>query len=180
MDDQIVKEVKQDINKELKEKNLEVLFDWEAEGRTFKKRDKEFFINIGVLIFAISLIFLFFKEFILILTLWVIFASFYFFSTVEPQKVRHRITNKGAEFAGYEYKWEDLTSFYFGTKNDQDILFLNTKKALPGQIYFILNNQVNVDEMYAFLSGKLEFIEKPLSTWFDQMVEKFTDKFSLE
>lgn len=168
------------LNEKLKERDVEVFMEWEAPSRSFKHRDKEFFVNLGVLVFAISLIFLFFKEFVLITTLWVVFISFYFFSTVKPQNVKHRITNKGVDFAGYNYKWHELKSFYFSNKNEQEILFLNTKKSLPGQIYLVITSEVDIDKLFDFLNTKLDFVEKPINTWFDQMVEKFSEKFSLE
>jgi len=169
-----------DVNDLIKEKDVVTYFKWDAPSRVFKKRDKEYFVNLGVLVFFISLIFLFFREFIVIITIWVLFGILYIFSTIEPEKVTHRITDRGVEFAGFEYKWRDLSSFYFSKKNSVNVLYLNTKKALPGRIYLILNPNLNVDKIYDQLKTHLDFIEKPVNSWFDKLVENVSDKFSLE
>jgi len=168
------------INDAVKEKDIVTYFKWSAPSRSFKKRDKEYFVNLGVLIFFISLIFLFFCEFIVIITMWVLFGVLYVFSTIEPEKVTHRITDRGVDFAGFEYKWKDLSSFYFSKKNGVNILYLNTKKALPGQIYLILSPEISVDKVHDELKKHLDFVEKPVNSWFDKLVETVSDKFSLE
>lgn len=168
------------INDTIKDKDITTFFEWNAPSRSFKRRDKEYFINLGVLVFFISLIFLFFQEFIVIVTLWVLFGILYVFSTVEPETVTHKITDHGVNFAKYEYKWRDLQSFYFSKKNNINILFLNTKKALPGRVYLILDPKLDLDKIYDTLKTYIEFEEKPVNTWFEKLVEKFSDKFSLE
>ena len=168
------------VNDTVKEKDIVTFFKWVAPSRSFKKRDKEYFINLGVLVFFISLIFLFFQEFIVIITIWVLFGILYIFSTIEPDQVSHRITDRGVEFAGYEYKWRDLTSFYFSKKNNVNILYLNTKKTLPGRIYLIISSEIDHEKIYDVLKTHLDFVEKPINSWFDKIVENFSDKFSLE
>lgn len=168
------------VNETLIEKDITTYFKWNAPSRSFKKRDKEYFVNLGVLVFFISLIFLFFQEFIVIITLWVLFGILYVFSTVEPEQVTHRITDRGVEFAGFEYKWRDLSSFYFAKKNGVNLLFLNTKKALPGRVYLILGPEIDTDKVYDILKTNIEFIEKPINSMFDKIVENFSDRFSLE
>jgi len=169
-----------DVNNAMKEKDIVVYNKWSAPGRTFKKRGKEYFVNLGVLVFFISLIFLFFKEFIVIITIWVLFGIFYIFSTVEPEQVTHRITSSGVDFAGFEYKWRDLSSFFFSKKNGANVLNLNTVKPLPGRIYLILNSDTDLDKLYDILKEHISFIEKPINNWFDKLIESLSDKFSLE
>lgn len=168
------------VNDSINEKDLITYFIWEAPSRSFKKREKEYFVNFGVLVFFISLIFLFFQEFIVIITIWVLFGILYIFSTIEPENVTHKITDRGIDFAGFEYKWRDLSSFYFAKKNNINVLYLNTKKALPGRIYLILSPEINPDKIYDILKTHLDFIEKPVNSWFDKVVENVSDKFSLE
>src|SRR5438105_1877554 len=109
------------------EKDLQELFSWESAARPFKKRDRRFYINLGLMLFIIGLIALFLKEFFLVAVLLAIFFYYYVAGTVEPIRVEHRITNRGIKTAEHEYSYKDLTDFWFGKKYGDNILHVSTK-----------------------------------------------------
>ena len=49
-------------------KEEEVYVTWSSPSRLFKKRDKEFFVNILAIVFLLSVILVFVREFVLIAT----------------------------------------------------------------------------------------------------------------
>ena len=88
--------------------NQEILLLWSSPARLFKKRDKEYFTNIGAIVFLLVVILVFAREFVLIAAVLSIVFLVYVLSTVPPENVEHKITNLGIESAGHYYRWEEL------------------------------------------------------------------------
>src|SRR4030042_5292604 len=117
------------------EKRQEVYLSWSSPSRLFKKRDKEYFTNIGAIVFLLVVILVFAREFLLIAAVVSIVFLVYVLSTVPPEEVSHRITNLGIESAGHYYRWEELSEFWFDQQWGQSLLIL---KPLFGPRVIIL------------------------------------------
>src|SRR3989344_9292323 len=105
-------------------KDEEVYAAWSSPSRPFKKRDKEFFVNILAIVFLLSVILVFIREFVLIATVLSIVFLIYVLATVPPEMVKHRITNMGIESAGHFYRWEECADFWFEGQWGQTMLGL--------------------------------------------------------
>src|SRR3989304_8523880 len=99
---------------EHKEEKKEVFLTWVSPSRLFKRRDREYFTNIGAIVFLLVIILIFAREFVLIAAVLSIVFLVYVLSTVPPEEVTHRITNLGIESAGHFYRWEELAAFWLG------------------------------------------------------------------
>ncbi len=161
------------------EQEQQLLLSWQSPSRPFKKREKEFFTTIGAIVFLLVVILVFIKEFLLIGAIIALAFVAYVLATVPPEQVEHSITTKSLVSAGHEYKWEELTGFWFAEKWSQPILLVQTKMKFPGRlvILYALPEQQKIKEL---LSKYIQFFEKPEKNWMDDAAKWLGDKVPLE
>src|SRR3990167_11091049 len=124
---------------ERKEVRQEVLLAWSSPSRLFKRRDKEYFTNIGAIVFLLIVILIFAREFLLIAAVVSIVFLIYVLSTVPPEDVEHRITNLGIESAGHFYRWDTMSEFWFEEQWGQRFIVL--RPVLGVRTIILLGNE---------------------------------------
>lgn len=157
----------------------ETLLAWKSPSRPFKKRAKEFYTTIGAIVFLLAVILVFIKEFLLIGAIIALAFVAYVLATVPPEEVEHKITSEGLESAGHFYKWEELTSFWFGEKWGQPILLVQTRLRFPGRLIILMEEQDQA-KVKEILTKYLKFIEKPEKNWMDDAAKWLAEKVPLE
>jgi hypothetical protein len=137
------------------------LFAWAAPSRPFKRRDREFYVTIIAIAFIIGLI-LFFVEGVMpvILIISLIFL-FYVLSTVEPESIIYKITNKGINVAGRETTWEFLSRFWFSKRFNSTLLVFETTR-IPGRLELVVNAS-DKDDLRKVISKYISEEEAPPS-----------------
>ena len=158
-------------------KDEEVYAAWSSPSRLFKKRDKEFFINIFAIVFLLSVILVFVREFVLIATVLSIVFLIYVLSTVPPEEVNHRVTSLGIESAGHFYRWEECADFWFEEQWGQQMLVL--RLFMAPRVIILLGNQPK-DKMRDYVARNIPFREQPDRTWVDNAARWITEKIPLE
>lgn len=135
----------------LKEKEKDLIV-WNAPARPFKRRDRHFYIT-AVSIASLVCLILFLAEGAMpvILIISLIFL-YYVLSTVEPESIEYRITNKGVKLAGKTTTWDLLGRFWFAKRYSSDLLVFEMF-TLPGRLELVID------------SGKKEEIKKVLSKY---------------
>jgi hypothetical protein len=73
----------------------ELVLEWTAPNRPFQKRDKKYFVTIGIILFLISLILFFAGQFILIAVGIAAAFLYYVMSAVPPEQVLNQVTTFG-------------------------------------------------------------------------------------
>jgi hypothetical protein len=162
---------------EKEEKREEVYVQWASPSRLFKKRDKEFFTNIGAIVFLLTVILVFAREYLLILALLSIAFLVYVLSTVPPEEVKHRITNLGIESAGHFYRWEELSEFWFEEQWGQTMAML---RPIFGSRIIILLGSQDRSKVRELIAKHIPFREKPEKSWVDNAARWLTEKIPLE
>jgi len=120
---------------------MKVLLTWRAPARPFERKDREFYTTAGSIVFLVCVILLFVKEFLFIMAI-IAFAFFYYIITsVPPETVEHRITNKGIFTIDKLYEWGRLGRFWFEQKAGQDILMIENFAGLPPRLMILLADQ---------------------------------------
>ncbi len=157
----------------------QLLLNWRSPSRPFKKREKEFFTTIGAIVFLLAVILVFIKEFLLIGAIVALAFVAYVLATVPPEEVEHQITSEGLDSAGHEYKWEELTGFWFAEKWGQPILLIQTKMKFPGRLV-ILYSAPEQAKIKDNLSKYLKFFEQPEKNWMDDAAKWLSEKVPLE
>jgi len=158
--------------------NEEVLFaEWTAPARLFKKRDREYFVNIAAIVFLLSVILVFAREFVLIATMLSIVFLVYVLSTVPPEDVKHRITSLGIESAGRFYRWEQLADFWFEEQWGQHVMIV--RPYLTTQLIILLGSQEQ-KKVQEYVARHIPFREVPQRSWMDNAARWITEKIPLE
>ena len=155
----------------------EVLLAWSSPSRLFKRRDKEYFTNIGAIVFLLIIILVFAREFLLIAAVVSIVFLVYVLSTVPPEEVSHRITNLGLESAGHFYRWEQLVEFWFDQQWGQTMLVL---RPIIGTRIIVLLGTEDKDNVRKLIAKYIPFREHPEKTWVDNAARWITEKIPLE
>ena len=158
---------------------LEVLFNWKVPSRAFKLRDRQYFTTIFIIIFVLSLILVFIREFLLIGVILSLTFVYYVLSTVAPEEVEHKITTRGIVYAGTNYPYEGLLSFFFSKKYDSLLLNVNTKAKFPGRMFMLINKEEQ-GKIEKILSKYLNQDEEPKLSFAERLSQQASKKISLE
>jgi len=154
------------------------VFEWEAAERAFKSRDKDFWITAISILVIVGIILFLIGEATLIVALCSVLFLYYVLSTVPPEKVKYKITNRGMYFGELKYSWEDLDRFWFKNSLDSEMMFMETKLRFPRQISFVIN-PADKDQLLDIMKRKLPLIENPPSSM-DKTIKWFGDHLPLE
>jgi len=159
------------------EKQEEILLRWSSPSRLFKKRDKDFYKNIGAIVFLLTIILLFAREYMLVVAVLSIVFFIYVTSTVPPEDIDHKITNLGIESAGHYYRWEELFEFWFEARWGQEMVVI---RPLAGSLMTILLGHIKKENVREFLAAKIPYREQPQKNWVDNAATWLTEKIPLE
>lgn len=158
-------------------KEEEVYLAWSSPSRLFKKRDREFFVNILAIVFLLSVILVFVREFVLIATVLSIVFLIYVLSTVPPEDVKHRVTSLGIESAGHFYRWEEFADFWFDEQWGQNMMVL--RPFMSPRIIVLLGDQKK-DKVRELIARHIPFREEPDRSWVDNAARWISEKIPLE
>lgn len=122
-------------------KELKVLYSWQAPIRSFKKRNKEFWTTVILIVFLVGLILFFLQEFLLIAAIIALTFVYYVLSTVEPEMAEYKLTNRGVNYAETPYPWDEISQFWFSQKNGmQSVNFQLKGPGLVSRINILIGD----------------------------------------
>ncbi len=151
---------------------------WDAPSRPYKKRDREFYTTIGVIVFLVSLILFFAGQFLFIAVVVSLAFVAYVINTVPPETVRNSITSFGIHNGETLYYWEELGRFWFSKQYGQNLLHIETARAFPGVLVLLIQDLLEDDLKKVLL--KYTVFEKPKDTQLDKWAKWLTEKFPLD
>ncbi len=161
----------------IEERREEEYLSWVSPSRLFKKRNREYFTNIAAIVFFLSVIFVFAREYALIIAMLSLVFFVYVLSTVPPEEVKHRITSLGIESAGHFYRWEEIADFWFEEQWSQSLLIL--RPLLSSRVVVLLGS-LKKDDVREFVERHVPFREEPDKNWVDNAAHWLTQKIPLE
>lgn len=154
------------------------LLSWKALARPHKTRSRDFYTTIGAIVFLLSIILAFFKEFLAILAAWSVAFFSYTISRTEPETVEHAITTRGIKTSGKKYYWGELARFWIEEKWGEKILMIDTFRAFPGRLMMLLGD-VPKEKARDILVKKIPY-DKPEATFVDRASKWLQKKVPLE
>ena len=117
------------------------LVTWVAPARPFKRRDKQFYVTtISIAGMVCLILFLAEGAMPVILIISLIFL-YYVMSTVAPEDIEYKITNKGVKIGGRLTEWQFLGRFWFGKRFDSELLILETR-MIPNRMELVVKSEV--------------------------------------
>ena len=137
------------------------LVTWSAPARPFKRRDREFYVTLIAIAGVVGLILFLVEGFMPVILIVSLVFLFYVMSTVEPENVEYKITNRGIKVAGRRNDWANMVRYWFSRRFDNELLIIEST-TLPGRIEFVVAPEVK-EEINKALSRYLTEEEAPPS-----------------
>lgn len=149
------------------------LITWVAPARPFKRRDKQFYVTtISIAGMVCLILFLAEGAMPVILIISLIFL-YYVMSTVAPEDLEYKITNKGVKVGGRLTEWQSFGRFWFGKRYDTDLLIFETK-LIPNRMELVIKSETK-EEIEKILKEYL--VEEEISpSNLDRAVDWFSKK----
>jgi hypothetical protein len=150
---------------------------WTSPSRLFKKRDADYYKNVGAIVFLLVVIMLFAREYMLVVAVLSIVFFIYVTSTVPPENVEHRITNLGIESVGQFYRWEQLAEFWFDERWGQEMIEI--QPIFGTRIVILLDKSIK-NEIRDAVAKYIPYREHPQKTFVDNAATWISEKIPLE
>jgi len=153
-------------------KEEKTLLAWRALSRPYQKKDREFWTTVLATLGLVCVILFFVKEWLLIAAFLGLVFLYYVLTSVEPEVVDYRITNRGVYFPGGEDRldWDLLHSFWILDKWGYPLVSMETWLKFPRVVSLVFNKEDKARLREIFLKYlpeveiKKTFVDK-LSNW---------------
>ncbi len=155
-----------------------VLFEWTSPERAFQRRNRDFWITAIAILVLVSVIFVMIQEFYLVIALISVLFLYYVLSTVPPENITHKITNKGIYFGEAHYSWDLLERFWFQKTLGWDAVFFETKLRFPPQLSMIIDKE-SEDKLKEIIQKRIPLIQSSPS-FIDKLTKWFAARLPLE
>lgn len=116
------------------------LFIWKAPARPFKRRDKQFWMTLIAIAGVFGLILFLVEGAMPVILIISLVFLFYVLSTVEPEEIECKITNKGIKIADKRTDLGNLTRFWFSRRFNSELLVFEMA-ILPGRLEMVINSK---------------------------------------
>lgn len=152
---------------------------WEAPGRPFKKRGREFFINGFLIMMAVQIILFLFSEYILMMVVFSLVFLAFALSSVPPRHFHYKISSQGVLIDKSFFIWEELYDFYLFKHHGQETIHITTKAYFPGELTLTLGD-LDSEDIKEILLHYLPFREHVEPTWLEKAGDWLDRNFPLE
>jgi hypothetical protein len=145
-----------------------LVLEWQAASRPFKKRNKQFYVTVALIVFLVSAILLVASQFLLVATVIATAFFAYVLYSVPPEQITNQITTYGIRTDGVLYYWEELGRFWFSSKFGQRIVELETSR-FPNRLTMVLGTVEEAELTELFSTVLLN--ERPVLTAFERAAQ---------
>lgn len=139
----------------------ELVYEWQAPSRPFKKHNRQYFTTILTIVLLLSLILFFAGQFLPIAVVVAVAFLAYILATIPPYTIVNRITNYGVRSEDDLYYWEELGRFWFEKKHDSEILYIEVAR-FPNRLSLLIGSG-SKEEIREILSEVLLEEKPPLN-----------------
>lgn len=156
----------------------ELVYEWQAGSRPFKKHTRQFYVTMITIVVLLSAIGIFAGQILIVAVVLSVAFLVYVLSAVPPHQIMYRITTYGIRLEDKLYPWEGMGRFWFDKKYDQKIVHLETIQ-FPNRLTLVLSEPEQEEDLDAILSEIL-LHQKPPLTFTEKAAKWLQDKFPLE
>lgn len=154
------------------------LLSWRSPDRLHKPRGREFYSTAGAFVILLSIIALFFKEILLMLTIWAFAFINYVMGKVPPSETVHAITTRGVKTGQRKFFWGELIRFWFEDKWGKTILYIDTLRAFPRRVMLVVGS-IPKEKIKEVLLRHIPY-DKPELTSVEKATRWLEEKIPLE
>jgi hypothetical protein len=158
----------------------EILVEWDAPARPFKKKNRQFFTTTIVIAILVSLI-LFFAGQVLPVAV-VISAVFLIYVTavIPPSNVHIKLSNYGLYIGKEAFAWQEMGRFWFDKKNGQEVLQIELFR-FPGRLTLVIIDEQTPSKLdFNLVLTEVLIKEKPELTYFERAAQWIQEKIPLD
>lgn len=155
----------------------EVVAEWQAPSRPFKKHNKKYFSTVTVIALLVSLILGFAGQLVAVTVVISIMFLVYVLSVIPPANIGYSITTYGIRIEKNLYYWEELGNFWMDKKYGQNLAQIATLR-FPGRITLMLGDQD--PELIKLILSEVLLNKKPEPSLYDKTSDWLQDKISLD
>lgn len=155
----------------------ELLLEWIAPSRPFKKPKRNFFTTITIIGALIGLILFFANQWIPVAVVISVVFLIYVLYSIPPGDVHHALTTYGLRSEEKLYYWEELGRFWINQSKGQFVLNIEVAR-FPNRLSLLLGD-IPSEDMTAILSEVL-LNEMPPLTQVEKMAEWLKRKVPLD
>ena len=158
----------------------EVLVEWDAPARPFRKRNRQFFSTIIIIAILVSLILFFAGQVLPVAVVISVVFLVYVTAVIPPQIIHYKLTNYGIYVEKEAFSWLGMGRFWFDEKAGQKVLEIELY-GFPGRLTFVLidGQTPRAEDLERVLSEVL-IKEKPALSTYEKMANWLKEKIPLE
>lgn len=158
---------------------VKTLLSWQAPGRPFRKRKREFYLtSLLIAIFVEIILFLFAQYVLMLLVASLVFVTFALY-TVPPHNFHYRISTEGITIEDHFFLWQELYDFYFKKRDGTAVLHVRTYALIPGELTITLGD-MHEDHIKSILLPYLPYREVIRPTFMEKSADWLSRNFPLE
>jgi hypothetical protein len=150
--------------------NPQVLYQWRAPLRAYKKRSKNvlrFYIAVALLL---TILVFFLGDRVLMVPIWAVLFLFYLLTITPPPIIENKITKFGIETASITLRWDILSHFYFTKRFGFSILTIVTEAPYYMHTYLIIPDEKIKKDVTRILAEHIMFQEVPKLGLMEKMI----------
>jgi len=162
-----------------KVKEERAILAWKSAARPFRRKSKQYFTTVAIIALVLIIVSALLQWWMAIGVILTLIFVIYVLGTVEPEEIEHKISKSGLSTGGKVYLWEELKSFWFENHNGRELLVVETKKAFPSRLYFLLGS-IARPPVVQILKEHLTLRAEPPVDWIDKLAKTVAEKIPLE
>lgn len=158
---------------------VKTLLSWSAPSRIYRKREKQYYVNVLLIVLALEVILFLFSQYMLMLVILSLTFLAFALAVTPPSNIYYRISTEGITIEDHYYLWQELYDFYFKKRYNHETLHIRTKAYLPGELVLLLGD-VQADHMQRVLLPYLPYREVVVNTFTDKAGDFIARSFPLD
>ncbi len=159
--------------------DIRTLISWSAPGRPFRKKGRQFFLSVALIVMFFEVILFLFAQYELMVVVFALAFLSAVLSSVPPHNFHYKITTEGIKVEDYFYIWSELYDFYFKRIDGMDVLVMRTQAFLPGELKISLGD-LHKDHIRQIIVRYLPYREFVKPTFMESSADWLADNFPLE
>mgnify|MGYP006266000241 CR=1 FL=1 len=155
----------------------EVLLEWIAPSRPFKKHNRQFYSTVGVIAALIALILFFAGQVLPVAVVVAVVFLTYVMYSIPPGDITYKFTTYGIRIEDELYYWEEMGRFWIKERFDKPVLYIEVAR-FPNRLTILLGD-IQKQDMEAILSEVL-LNQEPPPTSYEKAAKWLHDKIPID
>lgn len=158
---------------------VKTLIAWQAPGRPYRKKGKEYYINGLLIALLVEVILFLFGQYLLMMVVASLLFVAFALAMVPPHDFHYRISTEAITIEDHSYLWEELYDFYFKRRDGYYILHVRTRIFIPGELIVTLGD-LDKEHVKSVLLPYIPFREVVKPTFMEKSGDWLSKNFPLE